>query len=264
MAHGSEADRSGGTAIVPLLLIHGYPFDSTMWSPVQESLGERVTTIAPNLRGFGGTELGDAEPSLEVMADDIAQILDRSSIPRVVIAGISMGGYVALAFAERHADRVAGLGLVSTQAAADSTEARDSRRKMIENVRAKGSKAAVEAILPKMFAPAHISDSNLTSHLFEGARKAGVDGICWALEAMARRPDRHHVIEDCSCPVTVIHGDEDAIIPIEKARAMVEKAEEADFVEISRAGHCTPLEAPAEVAAALGNLLRRAVQSDSF
>src|SRR4051812_37554591 len=113
----------------PLVLLHGYPFDHTMWDTVAASLVREV--IAPDLRGFGQTALGEAEPSIDVMADDIAHLLDHRKFGRAIVAGFSMGGYVALAFAERYPSRLSGLGLINSQALADTEEARAGRRAII-------------------------------------------------------------------------------------------------------------------------------------
>src|SRR5258708_10908920 len=91
----------------PLVLLHGYPFEHTMWNKVNALLANDV--IAPDLRGFGPTTPGNAEPSLDVMADDIAAMLERKNIPRAIVAGFSMCGYVALSFAERFPRQLAGL-----------------------------------------------------------------------------------------------------------------------------------------------------------
>src|SRR5690606_3168111 len=106
---------------------------------------------APDLPGFGDDPAENAEPSIDLMADDIAKLLDLHQIPYAVIAGMSMGGYVALAFAERHKQRLAGLGLVSTHPFADTPETQQGRRAMIEKVRHAGTTPALEAVLPKMF-----------------------------------------------------------------------------------------------------------------
>src|SRR4051812_4216194 len=98
----------------PLILIHGYPFDHTMWKSVIAALGNITKVIAPDLPGFGDNPAEVTEPSLEVMADDIADLFEFHHITHAVVAGMSMGGYVALAFAERHKERLAGLGLIST------------------------------------------------------------------------------------------------------------------------------------------------------
>lgn len=240
----------------PLILIHGYPFDHTMWKFVIAALGNKTRVLAPDLPGFGDNPAENAEPSLDLMADDVAKLLELHKIDRAVIAGMSMGGYVALAFAERHPNRLAGLGLVSTQSASDTPEAQQARRTMIEKVRDAGVSPAVEAVLPKLFSEANRNSGELKQFAIQGADNAGVEGICWALEAMARRPDRGAVLRALKAPAVVIHGADDAIVSTERARQMSRLIPDSQYIEVS-AGHASPLEAPQEVANALLGLLQR-------
>src|SRR5687768_9622766 len=226
----------------PLVLLHGYPFDHTMWEKVVAKFEPDRRFLSPDLRGFG-VEIGSAAPSLEAMAADVAQQLPGEA----VIAGFSMGGYVALALAEKHPELVAGLALINSQAAADTDEVRQGRRAMIEKVRKEGTGAATDAAIPKLFANPR---EELTRYALKGAERAGVAGITWALEAMARRPDRTAVLQGLGKPILLVHSTEDKFIPVTRARDLAANLK-AKYVEIEGAGHCTPLEAPDKVAAAL-------------
>src|SRR5688572_17681973 len=114
----------------PLVLIHGYPFDHTLWDPIVERLKGKVRLIVPDLPGFGRTPVSSAEPSIDRMGDYIADLLAKQNCESAVIAGMSMGGYVALSFAEKHPAKLAALGLISTHAWADSEEVKKARREM--------------------------------------------------------------------------------------------------------------------------------------
>jgi pimeloyl-ACP methyl ester carboxylesterase len=245
----------------PLVLIHGYPFDHTMWYGVIAALGSGVRVYAPDLRGFGGNEgaVWNSKPSLEVMADDIAALLDSSRCEKAVIAGMSMGGYVALAFAERHRAKVAALGLVSSQAAADSDESRTARKTMIAKVKAGGPRVAAEALLPKLFAESNARNVVCQEFAIAGAAQAGVSGICGALEAMAARPDRTEVLKSLEVPILIVHGLEDKLIPVEAARNLAQGLGPNSFAPIRGAGHATPIEAPDAVAQALLRLVKSAL-----
>ncbi|MCI0366470.1 MAG: alpha/beta hydrolase, partial [Phycisphaerales bacterium] len=193
-----------------LVLLHGYPFDHTMWEHVIRGLGPDRKVIAPDLRGFGSPP-GAAEPSLDLMADDVATKFEGPAF----VAGFSMGGYVALALAERYPERIAGLALVSSQAAADADAVRDGRRAMIEKVLKQGTKAATNAALPKLFSK---PDPAWTAYPLKGAERAGVAGITWALEAMARRPDRTAVLQRLGKPILILHSTQDQFILVDRAR----------------------------------------------
>ena len=241
-----------------LVLIHGYPFDHTLWDKMAPKLPQQVMVLTPDLPGFGITPVLSSEPSLDAMADWVAAQMDAQKIQRAVIAGMSMGGYVALAFAERHSTRLAGLGLISTQAAADTEEARAARREMIGKVRREGAQVAAAAAVPKLFAAANQSNQAFTDYAVEGAAKAGVAGICWALEAIARRPDRTHIATKGTVPTLVLHGVEDKFISVDKARQLASQIPNAKYVEVPNAGHATPIEAPDVCASALQDLVQRA------
>lgn len=235
--------------LLPLVLIHGYPLDHTMWFGVIASLGAGVRTIAPDLRGFGKSETAlEGEPAIEAYARDILRQLEESNIPRAVIAGMSMGGYVALALAEMAREKIAGLALVNSQCFADTEEARKGRRELVLKVREGSAAVAANAALPKMFAPARASNPDFQRFVIQGAEAAGVDGIAWALEAMARRPDRSHVLTDAMFPTLVLHSNDDQFIPVEKARKMAELNPQTHFVTVKNAGHAAAIEAPDAVA----------------
>lgn len=239
--------------LLPLVLIHGYPLDHTMWFGVIAALGGGVRVIAPDLRGFGKAEAPQGEPSMEAFAQDILNVLARDNIPRAVFAGMSMGGYIALALAEMAREKIAGLALVDSQCSADTEEARKSRRDTIEKVRAGGPEIAAAALLPKMFAPSRTDNPDFQRFVISGAEAAGIDGICWALEAMARRPERCHILSDARFPTLILHGGEDRLIPLDKAKQMTELNSETHFATIKGAGHGAAMETPDEVA----NVLRK-------
>jgi pimeloyl-ACP methyl ester carboxylesterase len=247
---------------IPLLLIHGYPFDHTLWFSTIASLGSKAKVIAPDLPGFGKVPvLRDGKPSMEAYADYLAGILDEQDLEKVAVAGMSMGGYVALAFAEKYPSRLACLGLISTQAAADTPEARQARKEMVQKIRDHGASVAVEAILPKMFSDEHARNPDLRKYPEQGAEHAGREGLIWALEAMAARRDRNAFLNSIDCPVLILHGSEDKIVPIAKARAAAELCQKPIFVEAHGAGHATPLEVPDQVAGALVRLLKACKES---
>src|ERR1043166_4132124 len=228
----------------PLILIHGYPFDHTMWERVTAILGNKTQVLTPDLPGFGDNPARGDEPSIDAMADDMAELLKLHNLAQAVVAGMSMGGYVALSFAERHAGQLAGLGLISTQAAADANETRKRREEMIKKVTSEGAEAAANAITPKLFSKANTGHATLGAYAMRGAQKAGVKGICWALQAMAKRPDRSAVLKKIDCPILVLHGVEDQIIPAERARQLSVANPNSKYIEVRGAGHATPLEAP--------------------
>jgi len=239
---------------ISLVLLHGYPFEHTMWDKVRDLLS--VGVLAPDLLDFGPDWPSD-EPSLDALADEVVATLDRKNIPRAIIAGFSMGGYVALSFAERFPERMAGLGLINSQALPDTEETRAGRRAMIQRVRAEGARVAAEAAIPKLFSPKSPAKQEFAQFALQGAARAGVEGIAFALEAMARRPDRSSTLEKLAVPILLIHSTEDQFIPIERGRTLAARLPGALSIEIEGVGHASPLEAPALVANGLSELIAR-------
>lgn len=241
----------------PLILIHGYPFDHSMWKFVVAELKDQTKIFTPDLPGFGDNPTANADPSIDLMADAVDKLFELHRFKRAVVAGMSMGGYVALSLAARHKDRLAGLGLISTQAVADTPEAQQARRTLIEKIQHEGTKPA-EALLPKLFGAASSKNKEFEHFAIEGAKNAGVEGITWALEAMARRVDQSEMLRRLTVPTLVFHGADDQIIPAERARKLADMIPNGKYVEVPGVGHGTPLESPKQLADALLELLRRA------
>ncbi|HEV8542644.1 MAG TPA: alpha/beta fold hydrolase [Verrucomicrobiae bacterium] len=243
---------------IPLLLIHGFPFDHAMWFSTIASLGANAKVLAPDLPGFGRNAiLMQEDPSLEAMADFLIRFMDQNQMASAVIAGMSMGGYVALSLAENYPTRLAGLGLISSQTAADSDETRKGRFETIKKIRAAGPGVILDSLVPKLFAREKWKNPDLRGYPERGAKAAGVDGLCWALEAMAKRTDRTAMARSLNIPILVVHGMEDQIIPFAKARELAESCQKPILIELPGVGHSSPLEAPDPVASGLARLMTK-------
>jgi pimeloyl-ACP methyl ester carboxylesterase len=238
-----------------LILIHGYPFDRTLWYPVVAALGSRVKALLPDLPGFGSVPPLLSKPSMEGYADYVVNFTRSHGVEKAVFAGMSMGGYVALAIADKYPGMTLGLGLISSQAAADNKETKETRRKLIDRITSEGVQAAIAAIVPKLFARGGERNPELLQHPTQGAQQAGISGLTWAMEAMASRPDRTDLLSQFKHPILIAHGLEDQLIPIQKARQLAEKLDKLVSMPLPGAGHVTPLEAPDLLANALDRLM---------
>ena len=244
--HGRiEALRHGKG--VPLVLLHGFPFDSTLWQAQLHGLdGGGIEVIAPDLPGFGrSTPLQGAEPTMEAYADALAEWAKSEGLTRIILVGHSMGGYVAFAFARRHAEMLSALVLVCTRPGPDSDAARESRYKLVEEVYARGPQAVVDAMLPKLFAPGIAErEPGIVSATHELMLRQSVEGIVAAIKAMAERPDSTPDLESINAPTLIVTGAEDAIIPAPEAAGMLSRISGARHVAIANAGHLPMLEQP--------------------
>jgi len=243
---------------LPLVLLHGFPVDHRMWAEVAAALPGDVTVVAVDLPGLGGSPLA-GEPSLEAAADATAAALAAVGVRRAVVAGLSMGGYVALALAERHPDLVAGLGLVDTKSTADSDDARANRLRIADEAARAQTVDAVLGMPGAMLGETSKAvRPQLTARIEEWIRGQRPDGVAWSQRAMAARPDRTHVLEGFAGPVAVVIGEEDGITPAAEAEHMVAAAPSAQLVQVAGAGHMSAVEDAAAVADALADLLARA------
>jgi 3-oxoadipate enol-lactonase len=241
-----------GTGL-PCVLLHAFPFDRRLLSAVATRLGARAQILVPDLRGFGDSEL-DGQYSIADLADDMAQLLDQLGVERAVMGGISMGGYVSLAFAVRHPGRLLGLVLADTRAGADSAEARSARDQAIALVRSSGVAAYLDAQLPRLLAP------SASEEIREQVRSLGAqrpEAVLAALEALRDRPDRLPELPAITCPALILVGAEDVVTPPAEAAVMTTAIPRAVLVEIPGAGHLANLEAPVPFAQAIAGFLSR-------
>ncbi|GMA25240.1 alpha/beta hydrolase [Luteimicrobium album] len=245
---------------LPVVLVHGFPVDHRMWDETIDQLG--VATLAVDLPGFGDAPDATGEPSVEAFADAVATALDAHGVGRAVVAGMSMGGYVALALAERRPDLVAGLALVDTKTVDDAPAARENRLRIAAEAEASGTVDAVRGMSETMLGEtSRRTRPDLVSTVAGWIDAQRPASVAWAQRAMAARPDRTAVLEAYEGPVTVVVGTEDELTPVEDAEHTLEHtsaASDAALVLAPEAGHLAPLEAPAHVAGALERLHRRA------
>jgi len=246
-------ERGRGT---PLLLVHGYPLDHSMWQGQIDGLADSSRVIAPDLRGFGTSDVTAGTVTMEQMADDLAALLDALKIKvPIVFCGLSMGGYVAWQFALRHRARVAKLILCDTRAVADSSEAAAGRRKTAEKVLAEGTSIAAESLVPKLFAPATYQEQpQIVEATKQVILRKKPEGIAAALQGMAERPDVTAQLSKIDVPALLICGEHDGISPPSEMRQIAEQMPRARFVQIAAAGHMSPLEQPEAVNAEIRTL----------
>lgn len=232
--------------IPPLVLLHAFPLSSAMWYPQRiglEAAGVRVFT--PDQRGFANGAPDPGAYSLDDAADSVARFLDDEKLERVVLGGLSMGGYVALRFLARHGGRLAGLVLSDTKATPDSEEGKKGRAALAQKVRAEGAGAAVQATIGKLLAPStaaeHPEIAGFVRALGETRTR---ESVARALEAMAARPDSTADLARAETPLLVLVGADDALTPPSDAEAIARTAKDARLRKLQGAGHLANLEAP--------------------
>lgn len=241
-----------------VLLLHAFPMDSALWAAQRRPLAEAgLRVITPDLPGFGGSPVSDQPPSLDVMADAVADLMDHLGLESAVVGGLSMGGYVTMAMLRRHPNRLAGVILADTRAVADNPEAAATRMRMAAEVEAAGSTVGIaEPMLANLLGPTTRDtrpDVVAAVRRWIGAQPAA--GVAWAQRAMATRPDAVADIAGFGGPVLVLYGDQDVISPAADAEVMASAARSGGsptaVVEIAGAGHLSAVEDPEAVTRAL-------------
>ena len=251
---GQPAEPGSGP---PLVLMHAFPLSSAMWAAQVAALTRQARVITPDQRGFGGSQLGDDDPSLDHAADDVAALLDRLGLEEVVLGGLSMGGYVALAFLRRHPGRVRAIVLADTKATADPTAARDKRLAMADRLELEGTpQVLLDDVLPGLTGATTAEERpEVVARVRELAALAPPASAAWAQRAMAARPDSLDVLRGIEVPALVVRGDEDMLSTQDDVDAMVAALPTGRLSVLAGSGHLSAMETPGAFTAVIADLL---------
>ncbi|HYW81582.1 MAG TPA: alpha/beta fold hydrolase [Thermoguttaceae bacterium] len=256
----SLVDRGSGP---PVVLVHGFPLDHTMWDAQIDALATSYRVIAPDLRGFGRSRLdaGVLRPgatiTIERFADDLAEMLDALDIDEpVTLCGLSMGGYIAMEFYRKYRSRLGKLALLDTRSENDTPEMAAGRREMAERVLCEGPEPLVDGMTPRLFAEATVVDR---PEIVEQLRRVMLgnrpNAIAAALLGMAERANMTAMLGTIDCPTLVLVGELDAISTAEEMRSIADEVPNCRFEKIAGSGHMSTMEKPAEVNAILLDFL---------
>jgi 3-oxoadipate enol-lactonase len=229
-------------ATTPVLFLHAFPLNAAMWESQRAALGPR-TTLTPNFPGFGGRPAG--EPELDRFAQAVIEAMDAAGIPRAVVVGLSMGGYVAFRLNALAPERLAGLVLADTRAGADDEAGRARRTDQAARARREGLGWLEEALLPALLGETTLGERPEVVAAVRGMMaEADPEGVARALEAMQGRPDSTPHLGEIQVPVLVLVGEEDTLTPVDEARKIFAGVQQGRLTVIPRAGHLSNLEAP--------------------
>jgi pimeloyl-ACP methyl ester carboxylesterase len=237
----------------PVVLLHAFPLSKAMWRPQLEALAGVARVLAPDLPGFGGSRGFDGPPSVEVMADRVAGFLDAINVREpAIVGGLSMGGYVTLAFARRHADRLRGLILADTKSDPDDEAGKANRDRLIDFTGKSGSAALVEQMLPKLVgADTTAQRPGIVAEIRGLGAAQSSAGVTDGLRALRDRPDATPGLAAVTVPTLVIVGEQDTLTPPPKSEELARAIRGARLVKLPGAGHIANLEQPAEFSAAV-------------
>lgn len=267
--------RSAGTRGT-IIFLHGFPFDGAMWSDQLAALPDGWRGIAPDLRGFGRTELNalpgevstgtriggriahPGEPVLTMarLADDVAELVQREVDGPVVVCGLSMGGYVAFSLWRRHPVLIRALILADTRAGADDDEVRENRMRMAQVARRDGARPIAATMVHAVLSPTtRDRHSDVVDRVRAMISATTPETLVAALAGMAARHDASSDLGSISVPTLVVVGEDDSITPLDEAGAMADAIRGARVVAIAHAGHLSNLENPAAFNGALVSFL---------
>lgn len=253
-------DVGSGPAVV---LIHGYPFNRSLWTEQAEALSSKCRVVVPDLRGFGESEATEGPVTMNRMARDMAELMDHLGIEQAVIGGLSMGGYIALAFIKQFPSRVKALVLADTRAQADTEEAKQTRYQQAEKAMAEGMAGIADAMLPKLLTPDTVSKRpEVVKRVRDMMLKTKPQGAASALLGMAEREDQIEFISTINVPTMIVVGREDALTPVADSEKMRATIGPSHLVVIENAGHVSNLEQTEKFNYALSAFLDRVAAMD--
>lgn len=227
----------------PIVFLHAFPLNQTMWNEQVAALSRNYRVITFDWRGFGASDAGETEVTMNVFADDLAALLDELQIESATICGLSMGGYAAFAFYRKYAHRVKALILADTRASADTEEGKKGRYEMAALARKSGAAALVEPMTPKLLGVTSLQNKpTLVERVQQMIRAAQSEGVARALLAMAQRDDATDLLAHINCPTLIIVGSEDKLTPPSDAEKMSQSIPRARLEVIATAGHLSNLE----------------------
>lgn len=246
------AYETWGMSARPMVLIHGFGLDRSIWRNLaMKHLGDQGV-ILPDVRGHGESDSPTCPYDMSLLAQDLAHLLETLGVAQAVVCGHSMGGYIALAFAEQFPRKLGGLGLITTNASSDSEDKRAGRYELIEQVHARGAAAVADSLARRLS-----QDPQVVDRTHELICQTNPSGLIGALEGMAERPDRSTLLTKLDVPALVVAGEEDQFADLAGTKAMAAALPKGDLISLPGAGHMPMLEAPEALGRGLQSLIAR-------
>lgn len=226
-----------------IILIHGFPFNKSMWNKQVEMLIENYRVIAYDVRGHGNSPGGSDDFSIELFVDDLLGLMDALKIETAMLCGLSMGGYIALNAIENFPKRFNALILCDTNCVADTPEVVDKRMKTIESIHEKGLEQYANDSVKNLFAPeSFITNKEKIAVIKEMIMKTSAQSLSRTLFALARRNETCRGLANIKIAVLILVGSEDKITPPDAARLMQKKIKGSKLKIIEHAGHLSNIE----------------------
>jgi pimeloyl-ACP methyl ester carboxylesterase len=229
----------------PLVLLHAFPLHKSMWQPQVEEFSKQFQIITPDFRGFGESPVAVDSFTMDLLAADVYALLHHLSLSKVILGGLSMGGYVAFAFYRQHPEMVKALILADTRAEADTEEGKANRRNMAELALKQGAAVIAEQMTPKLLGKTtQEKHPELSVRMKQVISAASPKAIANAQIGMAQRADSTALLKMITCPTLILVGDEDLLTPVTFSENLQRGISNSQLVIIQQAGHLPNLEQP--------------------
>lgn len=226
-----------------IVLLHGFLESMKIWHDLEKLLSNDFRVISIDLPGFGNSELLEPIPTIGLMADVVNKVLMQAGVKKCVVVGHSMGGYVALAFAERFSSKMKGLVLYHSHALGDTPEGKANRNRAIRVVRSK-HRSFIYQFIPELFATENVERfQHEIKELKEAAMRIPPENVVAAIEAMKLRTDKLNVLADARYPVMFIAGKQDSRIKVESIIEQALLPKHSELIILSDVGHMGFIEA---------------------
>ncbi len=242
----------------PVVFVHGFPYDHTMWDKQVEELSSKYFCVSYDIRGLGESTVGDGQFTMEGFVDDLESIITELKLDKPVLCGLSMGGYISLRAIERMQEKFSAVILCDTRSDADNNDGKQKRAAAIKRINTEGLAPFARDFITNCYA-----DFYKQNHKYELEKRIinssafNPTGVKGSLLAMISRNDTTEFLSQIKIPALVLCGEMDALTPPTVMKAMADKINGATFVVIKNSGHMSPIENPKEVNAAIKEFLQK-------
>lgn len=239
---------------IPIILLHGYSLNRSIWKGTIPFLKDISTVVLPDLRGHGNSPVPKGEYLMETMAVDVTALMDKMKIEQAIMVGHSMGGYVSLALARYFPERMLGLGLIGTQAVPDTPERSQARMETIQEIKKKGTKVVSTSIIYRL-----TQERKLDIDLERIITGTTAQGLIGTLQGIAKREDATPWLASITVPTLILSGKMDAIVPREKAQELANLIQHSWWIENPQGGHMPMMEDSQTTGIALRSLVLKVI-----
>lgn len=247
---------SGRNESKPILFIHGFPFDHTMWLDLVGELSKEYLCVTYDIRGLGESQIGEGQFTIESFVDDLESIVDELKLDKPMLCSLSMGGYISLRAMERIQNKFSAIVLCDTKSEADNNESKLKRAAAIKQINSGDFENFIEAFVLNCFGEKFVKENNAEfRRVVDRSKKNNPVGVKGCLLAMAGRTDTTENLSKFNIPTLIICGSEDKLSPPSVMKPMAEQIQNSKFVLIESAGHMTPIENSNAVTLTIKNFL---------